>query len=847
MSRRRSPAAATALCVCLSLCLSLAVPSPASAAPEFVAEIRLFEITQPDGLRRAVPAVEQAQAAHVFYDYRSASSHTGYEQRLRSILFLHRDLNTDAVSLIITHGIDAPGNQPSGRVTMDLEGVPEVARVTQSDDSGEFNINRALEGSWTYANNTDGGVVSDLPLDEDWAITITPNFVRGNTSWAYHFADGTLILLDMDLPVTIRSRGESQQGDTLEAFEGDLVTVCAFVSDPDADELDYTINWGDGGDASQGATDPDQLFCEDHIFRDDGVYGVVITVLNEAGERAAKRIEASIVNVPPTADAGGPYEAEEGQAVDLLATVVADPGLDDTHEARWDLNGDGVFDTPWDDDLGRALAFPDDCECTINLEIRDDDGGVGEAQASATVTNVPPRIVSQMPLQAVVGEPFRYVGQAVDPGDDVLTWGLDAAPARMEITPEGVIGWVPGLGDIGEQSFVLLVDDGDGGTDALEERVNVIACGAEGGPEEPGDACATGLPGECAWGQEACVDGVKVCDPVVAMAPERCNGLDDDCDGRIDEDVRNDCGLCGDVDAETCNGVDDDCNGLVDDRSGCPGGQECVGGACRGGCQAGECPDGLICVDAICVGLCDLAQCEPGTVCSEASGDCVDLCEGVACPGGEACDPATGGCVDDSCVTLGCDDGQACVDGICVEDPCGEVECPPGDFCRVGECIGSCAEVSCAAFERCRDGRCEPDPCPPTGCDEAVCADVVCPVGQLCDGGACRGDPCTAIACPRGQVCDDGQCVGDAAVLPDPSGPDEEGGDGPPGDPPPGVDPSEAEPGLGDDGQGGGELDGQGGGVGDDGPAEDPDAELPTDSCGNCALSTRSVRIPLRR
>jgi hypothetical protein len=53
-------------------------------------------------------------------------------------------------------------------------------------------------------------------------------------------------------------------------------------------------------------------------------------------------------------------------------------------------------------------------------------------------------------------------------------------------------------------------------------------------------------------------------------AAERCNNIDDDCDGDIDEGVRNACGVCGDIPVEICDLVDNDCDGLVD--------EDCVGG-----------------------------------------------------------------------------------------------------------------------------------------------------------------------------------------------------------------------------------------------------------------------------
>src|SRR5690606_32296979 len=44
-----------------------------------------------------------------------------------------------------------------------------------------------------------------------------------------------------------------------------------------------------------------------------------------------------------------------------------------------------------------------------------------------------------------------------------------------------------------------------------------------------------------------------------ASSTEVCNGRDDDCDGRVDENAR----------AEVCNGADDDCDGTADEDEVC--------------------------------------------------------------------------------------------------------------------------------------------------------------------------------------------------------------------------------------------------------------------------------------
>jgi hypothetical protein len=133
--------------------------------------------------------------------------------------------------------------------------------------------------------------------------------------------------------------------------------------------------------------------------------------------------------------------------------------------------------------------------------------------------------------------------------------------------------------------------------DGLDNDCNGVV---DDGIADEGESCATGLPGACAEGRRVCLGGRLECTGAGEASDEVCNVVDDDCDGSIDEDQRNACGRCGDVPTETCNGLDDDCDAAVDDDAPCPPGEVCRWGRCADPCVNNECSGTEVCIEGLC-------------------------------------------------------------------------------------------------------------------------------------------------------------------------------------------------------------------------------------------------------
>ena len=271
--------------------------------------------------------------------------------------------------------------------------------------------------------------------------------------------------------------------------------------------------------------------------------------------------------------------------------------------------------------------------------------------------------------------------------------------------------------------------------------------------------------GKCPGLRKCTKSGLSSCIAPPAQA-EYCDGVDNDCDGDIDEATCDDGNQCT---IDVCDPAKS-----TDQKEGCahaPVGAPCDadGNVCTENdlCIAGICTPGKLkdCDDG---NPCTKETCHKADGCSKSDDDGAPCDDENPCTLGDTC--ATGGCISgevkkctssESCIGAKCSlvtgkcqflaklDGLPCDDGTA---------CTIGDACAGGNCVGKVK--NCDDKNACTDDACDGQ----SGCtykaNSSPCDDDdACTATDLCKDSQCAGsalDP--AVACKDGNACTEDKC-----------------------------------------------------------------------------------------
>ena len=322
-----------------------------------------------------------------------------------------------------------------------------------------------------------------------------------------------------------------------------------------------------------------------------------------------------------------------------------------------DIDGDGMGDSCDDDIDGDGVPNGADiCPQDADPEQTDfDDDGDGDVCDDDDDDDGDPDLSDCAPLNAEV---YHDALEECDGVDNNCIFGIDEGSPDSDLD--------------GFKDCIDDDDDGDGDPDLLDceplnpdvhhdavEECNGIDDNCDGGIDEGFEVVKCGL-GICYHKVEACKDGQpQFCNPFAGATSETCDDLDNDCDGDVDEDLGQvECGFgsCFHAEPACIDGQPNQCDPLQ-----------------------GSLPETCDGADNDCNGLVDdglgSTTCGLG-VCEHTVQNCVDgqdnLCDPLAGSAGESCDDKDNDCdgeVDEDLGQLACGQGecfhvvQACLDG----------------------------------------------------------------------------------------------------------------------------------------------------------------------------------------
>ena len=179
-------------------------------------------------------------------------------------------------------------------------------------------------------------------------------------------------------------------------------------------------------------------------------------------------------NIPPNANAGGPYEAVECTNIIFDASGSSDPD-GDTLQYRWDFESDSTWDTAKSSLPTATYTWNDDHTGIVTVEVSD---GVETDTDTATVTvnNVAPtasidRVVQPFREFIMPTDELVFTGSFTDPGildTHTIEWNFDDGTITTDtLTPTHTYA------EPGEYTIILTVEDDDGGVDTASVEIIV--------------------------------------------------------------------------------------------------------------------------------------------------------------------------------------------------------------------------------------------------------------------------------------------------------------------------------------------------------------------------------------
>jgi len=319
--------------------------------------------------------------------------------------------------------------------------------------------------------------------NEEYSGTVTLEVTDGRVI----AADTAQVTIHNDMLIV--EAGEDQTAD-----EGDLVSLdpAIFTDNIPGATHTATIDWGDGSPLEAGIVSEgvgSGTVSGNHVYADNGVYTVTVTVNRIEGRTSYDSLTAFIDNLSPLVDAGSDQGVDEGETVLLDPATFSDAGTGDTHSATIDwgdgspVEGGTVLESGGTGTVSGSHVYTDNGIYTISITVTDDDGGSTIDSLTVTVLNLVPTVDAAPDHQADEGESLSLeVASFSDPGTGdshtaTIDWG-DGNPVESGMVTEsdgsGTVSGSHEYADNGVYTVVITVTDDDSGESSDSFTVTVV-------------------------------------------------------------------------------------------------------------------------------------------------------------------------------------------------------------------------------------------------------------------------------------------------------------------------------------------------------------------------------------
>ncbi len=210
---------------------------------------------------------------------------------------------------------------------------------------------------------------------------------------------------------------------------GELITFDGSGSyDPDGTITGYRWDWTNDGSWDTGwSSSPTAT----HSYPSEGTYTVALEVKDneDATDTDTAHVSITAGNLPPVADAGGPYSGAPGELITFDGSGSYDPDGTITGY-RWDWTNDGNWDTSWSSSPTTTHSYGSKGSYTVKLEVKDNNDLTDTDTTSVTISNSgnhPPEkpVITDGENVCYTEENYMYFALSKDPESDQIKYGWD--------------------------------------------------------------------------------------------------------------------------------------------------------------------------------------------------------------------------------------------------------------------------------------------------------------------------------------------------------------------------------------------------------------------------------------